>query len=66
MTSGSVTVSSWAETIKRVKKIKSLCKKMKLTISDVKVEQLRDVIVYNRQRKGVKNEQFKITWSYTL
>lgn len=65
MVIGSVTVSSWAEAMKRIKKIKSLSKKMKLKISDVNVEQTAGGSVYNKG-KLIAKEQFKLTWSYTL
>jgi len=65
MTEGSVTLSSWTETLKRIKKIKSMSKKMKLKISDIKVEQLPEKVVYNSgRRKTVEN--FKLTWNYSL
>lgn len=71
MTAGTVTVSSWSEAMKRIKKIKSLSKKMKIKISDVEIEQLDDYIVYTtdfrtRKRKEVRTERIKLSWSYTL
>lgn len=71
MTAGTITLNSWTEAMKRVKKIKSLSKKMKIKISDVEIEQLDDYVVYTtdfrtRKRKEVRIEQIKLSWSYTL
>lgn len=58
-------MSTWAEAMKRFKKIKAQVKKAKIEKSDVKIEELAPLRVYNSvKKKDVITEQYKLTWSF--